>query len=330
MAIAVKKTFLGLYLACLFLLASNTIGFDIYFHAISVSELNLIPFYNPTWSISGYEIPRYILFQYLLWFSTLFGVLPLLPVLALLYAFLLALIIERSYNYKLLKYCLILFAAVNIVFTSALGLSVLLICLGLLETSNRLRGNILILLGSLIHPIGLLLGIVALVVLRRWKYLVALAVIVHTLHSLSIFSPSYSNHTIRLIELGDISSSQTFIYEKILSKLLSEVFYLLILLLGFAFVFYLNKVKQFKSVFAYLDAIPRRSSAGIFIALIVMSVSVYCFRAQVTTGGPLAILLFQGGRLSSETENIILGGWISPMILESKIKTNQYLFRGDL
>jgi hypothetical protein len=311
------------------MLASNTTGFDIYHHSISASGLSLIRYYNPPWSISGFEIPRYILLQYSFWAATLFGVLPLIPLLALLYAYLINLLINSNIKYMIVRYAIVVIAMINIVFTSALGISLFLIAAGVLDSTKNMRSNCLIISGSLFHPVGFLLGFIVLSVSRKWRPLIILMALLYFSHLVAILPSGNSSYPIRSFHFSDLLEESSYINQKMASKIAVEVFFAGLLIVGVNLFYFLGRSLGLNSVMASMDVLFKRSYLKLLIYSFVASVLVLSYRAQVVTGGPIAVLSMQTNGFRRETFNMVSGAWVSPLLLNDSIRQNQYLFRGD-
>lgn len=326
----IKIEFLKFYFLALFLLATNTIGFDIYFHAISVADFQLIDYYNPAWVVSGYELPRYILLHYLLWLITCFGVLPLLPILAGLYALALMKVVSHKYTHGFIKYAVVAMMVLNIIFTSALGISLLLIGLGVLTRVDDQPSNsyLCICLGSILHPIGFAVGLFVLLVLRGWVYMAALALLLHFSHLLAmIFQSNYVGHQ-RVFEISDLMLANSLIHNKLVGKLSVEAFALFALFAMSLSLFFLSKIREIRLVLNQVSGLVTRVSVRYVISFFLVVALVRSYPSHFNTGGPLAVLSFQGDQLPHETLNIMSAAWLSPYLLYDSVKSNQYHFRG--
>lgn len=327
----IKIEFFKLYFLALMLLATNTTGFDIYFHAISVADFKLIDYYNPAWVVSGYELPRYILLHYFLWLITCFGLLPLLPVLAILYTLALMKAIHHKYTHALIKHAVVTSMVVNIIFTSALGISLLIIGLGVLARAETkaVNGFLLICLGAVLHPIGVVVGLLLMLILRGWRYLLLLVGLIHFSHVLTILIPSHYVEYQRIFELTDLVVENTLIYEKVVDKLSVEAFGLFTLLLIYLLLSSLRKVRETRLLLNLANRFLSVVSAYIVVYFMLAAALVLSYPSHLTTGGPLSVISFQYDKLPSETLNIISAAWVSPYLLHDSIKSNQYYFRGE-
>jgi len=327
----IKIKFFKFYLLALLLLATNTTGFDVYFHAISVADFELIDYYNPTWIVSGYELPRYILLHYFLWLITCFGYLPLLPLLAIFYALGLMKAVNFRYTHGLIKHVVVATMIVNIIFTSALGISLFMIGLGVLARTDKKFSNsfLLICLGSTLHPIGFLIGFSLLLVLRGWVYLLILMVMILFSHYLTVFTPlNFTGHQ-RMFDFEDLLDVNSLIYEKVVGKLSVEVFALFalyVIYLLFKASSKIHEVRFFLNSFSQLVSIV---NVHYIIYFMLAAALVKSYPSHLTTGGPLAVLSLQYKELNKETLNIISAAWITPYFLHESIKFNQYRYRGD-
>lgn len=327
----IKIKFFKFYFVALLLLATNTTGFDIYFHAISVADFAMIDYYNPQWVVSGYELPRYIFFHYFFWLITCFGLLPLLPVLAILYALALMKVFSHNFKHGFIKHAVVAAMVVNIIFTSALGISLLVIGLGVLSRvgKSNANSNSLICLGSVLHPIGFVVGLLILLALRSWVYLLVLAVLIYFSHALTIFIPSkYVEHQ-RLFDLTDLMVVNSLIYEKVLDKLSVEAFGLFSLFAIYLLLTILGKIRETRLALNLLNRLVLIVNAYYVIYLLLATSLIVSYPSHLTTGGPLSVISFQYDKLPRETLNIISAAWVSPFLLHDSIKLNQYYFRGE-
>lgn len=327
----IKIEFFRLFFVALLLLATNTTGFDIYFHAISVADFGMIDYYNPAWVVSGYELPRYIFLHYFLWLSTCFGLLPLMPVLGILYALALMKAINHKYTHGFIKYAVVTAMVVNIIFTSALGISLLVIGLGVLARAENKRSKALFLicLGSVLHPIGFVVGFLLLLVLRGWLYLLISAGLIHLAHSLTLFIPSYLIEYQRVFDLSDLLNENSYIYEKVVNKLSVEALALFALVGASMALFAFGKIFQIRLLLNSITRLVSVVNVNYVIYFLLAAVIVKSYPSHLTTGGPLAVITFQYEKLPRETLNIISSAWVSPYLLQDSIKLNQYSFRGD-
>lgn len=327
----IKIEFLKFYFLALLLLATNTIGFDIYFHSISVANFQLIDYYNPSWVVSGYELPRYILLHYFLWLVTCFGVLPLLPVLAGLYALALMKVVSHKYTHGFIKYAVVAIMVLNIVFTSALGISLLFIGLGVLTRVDKQPSNsyLCICFGSILHPIGFAVGLFILLVLRGWLHMAILAFLLQFSHLLAIFFTSnYAEHQ-RVFEISDLMVANSLIYDKVVGKLSVEAFALFALFAISLSLFFLGKISGIRLVLNQVSGLVSGVSVRYVICFFLVAALVRSYPSHLNTGGPLAVLSFQSDQLPRETLNIMSAAWLSPYLLYDSVKSNQYHFRGD-
>ncbi len=315
----------------LFLQATNTTGFDVYFHAISVADFELIDYYNPPWIVSGYELPRYILLHYFLWLITCFGILPLLPILAIFYAIGLMKAVNFRYTHGLIKYGVVVTMTVNIIFTSALGISLFIIGLGVLaKIDNKIPNSfLLICMGSTLHPIGCLVGIFLLLVFRSWLYILILGAMILFSHYLTFLNPSTFTEYQRMIDFKDLMVVNSLIYEKVVGKLSNEVFVMFALIVIYLSFKSLSKIREVKLFLISLGRLISIFNINYVIYCLLAAALVTSYPSHLTTGGPLAVLSLQYKELNKETLNIISSAWISPLLLNESIKFNQYYYRGD-
>jgi len=327
----IKIKFFKFYFLALLLLATNTTGFDIYFHAISVADFDLIDYYNPVWVVSGYELPRYLYLHYFFWLITCFGILPLIPVLAIFYAFSLMRVAGHKFTHGLIKHAVIAVMVMNIVFTSALGISLMAIGLGVISKANNKTSisYLLVCLGSVLHPIGFVVGLFFLSVLRGWLYLLILPVLIHILHLLTTFFSANLVEYQRVFELSDLMVVNSFIYEKVVDKLIVETFALFALFALYLSSIAFGKIREIRLVLNKLDLLYSKVSVDYVIWAFLAVALAMGYPSHLTTGGPLAVLSFHYDELPRETLNIISATWVSPYLLHDSIKSNQYYFRGD-
>lgn len=331
LVVKVKIEFLKFYFLALLLLATNTTGFDIYFHAISISNFDLIDYYNPSWVISGYELPRYLFFHYFLWLITCFGIFPLLPILGVLYASALTRAASHHYSQGLIRHAVVVAIVVDIIFTSAVGVSLLVIGMGVLANADKKTSSsyLLICLGSVLHPIGLLAGLFVLLILRGWIYFLLLIVLIYFLHLLTILKPSNFVEYQRAFDFGELVAVNSFIYEKVVDKLSVEVFAIFILFAIYLSLFVISKFREIRFILKQFDRLISIVSVHYVICFLLVVAIARGYPSHLTTGGPLALLSFQHEHLPRETLNIISAAWVSPYFLYDSIKSNQYDFRGD-
>lgn len=327
----IKIEFFKLYFVALLLLATNTTGFDIYFHAISVADYGMIDYYNPAWVVSGYELPRYILLHYFFWLITCFGFFPLLPVVAIMYALAMSTAIRHKYTHGFIKHAVVAAIVVNIIFTSALGISLLFIGLGVLSQAESKNSNALLLicLGAVLHPIGFFIGLLLIFILRGWRYLLFLAGLIQFSHMLIILFPSNYVEYQRNFDLTDLLVGGTYIYEKVVDKLSVEALGLFGLFVIYLLISNLGKVREFKLVLNLVNRLVSVVSVHVVIYFLLAAALISSYPAHLSTGGPLSVISFQHDQLPRETLNIISAAWVSPYLLSDSIKSNQYNFRGE-
>jgi hypothetical protein len=309
-------------LSVFFLLAANTLGFDGYFHAISVSSFENISYFNSPWFIYDYPVPRYLLFHYFFFLISFLGVFPFYPILGILLTIILINLINvlRDKN-SLLLYSIILFFVVNTIFFSALSFSFLLLLSGFL--SKGLKGKAYLFLGCLMHPVGFLIGGCYLLVTRNWLILISSLTTIFFLIFLTPINEINQDRRFSLDVLYQIFQPDRYIIaDKFIGKLKYEGLFLLIII---ALLYVTSKRK--------LNFLCLPRFKFYFLLLISFSVSCYSLSAQFRTGGPysaFSMYYFEPSDLAEGKLNILIGSWVSPIFFKSNVIYDQYHYRDEV
>lgn len=301
------------------LLATNTLGFDGYFHAVSISSVENIHQFNSPWVLFDQPIPRYLLFHYFFFAITFFGLFPFYPILGiLLSAILIDLIKLLKGRSPLLVYACIVFFIINTVFFSALSFSVLLLLNGAFSSGNK--RNFYLFLGSMMHPIGLLLGSCYLLLTRSWALLILCLSFVFLL---AFFTQGIDINEDRIFGLNTLyqlgHDDRVMIVDKVIGKLKVEGLFFLIILI----IYHLTNRYKIS-----LKFIPKFKIY--YLLLFSFLLSCYSINAQFRTGGIYSAFHMYFSESSTLVEgklNILVGSWVSPIFFNNDVISDQYYFR---
>ena len=322
--ITLKKSSLFAFIASLLLLLSNSLGFDGYFHAVSVSSLSMIDYFNPGWSISGYIVPRYIGFQYLCLMLTGFGNWGLYPVLVIVHTLILVIIANRVNNYSLkLKLIIAFLYTFNTVFFSALGFGLLLITCGLILSGKK--RNQLVLLGGIMHPVAFIFSFALLFSIRSWAYLIILILLLCGISfflGTAIDQTRFGNRFFEFSEMFDLNSN----IFSILAKKYKEIILLFLIVISM----YLSFRVNIKKLFWLKNYNLNKINIIYFVLFLSVAVTIKAIPSHYITGGPWSVLSWSL-KSQSDLENgklsFVALAWVSPKIVDSSYSKAQYFFR---
>jgi hypothetical protein len=273
----------------------NTLGFDLYAHAIWYSDGNEVIAHFRSYELFGIKLPRYLLLSYIYEITAQYKI-PLGWV-----AFLLQLL--ANYN-LLVKSDLIKLAPMNInemvkrivilnvifylnVTYSAASLSLLW------ALSYKLRPKKIFILGAFFHPIGF---ITFLIINNRKNTMLYIFIVAIITIFLSIYGDFYSTNTARLMS---VVNSKGVTYSLIVAK--SEYVYILILLMAAA---YLTR-KSFIT-----NVINRKNVKFIFILNFFLIFSLVSFLSFYVSGNFLMYFF------SFDFHPVILHTWFPGFFIE--------------
>ncbi len=319
----IKLVNIRIYFSIFLLLLSNTLGFDGYWHAIAISSIN-DQASSSFWVIDGFAFPRYLLFHYIFYVISLFGLLPFFPLLVAVNAYTLREICISLTGERIIIYAVIFVFIYFALFSSALGLSFNLLLAGI-YTRNKNKKLLFLIFAGLMHPVGFLVVSIFLIYSRNWSILFTNLIILLFLLIVSTSTINYSNVGLREIIMTDevttIGNSliSPFI-EMFYAKFLSEGYYLFSLLIFIKF----NRILHPISIL-----IPKFNS--LYLMLFSLIILFYSIPAQLRTGGPLVSpwLLIEQPYSASINEgklNLLVGSWISPLLFtfSDPYKTFEY------
>lgn len=322
------KSFYKAFIVSMMGLFANTIGFDFYHHAISAASLETLAVYNPFWSVYGFIFPRYLFFQYYLWFFSL-GILPTALIVTSANAFILHGVYRALIHNRILLLISAAFLSIQIVYFSALGFGISWLFLGFVshysrdkEKNHSLR---YILIGMSMHPVSFLIGVSGGILFfsRRSKlivYAVILIILAATLQQLT--NIMYPGNAGRAVALENFS---------ILVRKLPELLFISIALLFIKVTF---KLKIKHKVFSY--ELEKQSHQKLRVSMFysfLMALMIFaCYKAypaHFNTFGPFQALhvWYNAASTKSAMVSIVTGAWISPSFFQDDVLLNQYQYR---
>lgn len=307
---------LSCFLLAFLCASSNTLGFDGFFHAISSSSIENIVSLNPPWVIEGFHFPRYILFHYIFFIVSLFGLLPFYFIISLINGYILFKIsLSVSYNNQLLIIVASLLILHNFIFISALGFSISWIFLWYLN-KNKKYSFIYLVIGSIVHPVGLCIGVIISVINFDFISMACIILLLMLSNYLQTTIGQHFEYIIlqeRVLNLDLIDAINRFSDKK------QEILLLLMSYVSFK-VFSRLRLNNLKLDFLKL----------IFIGAILANI--YSIDAQLRTGG-LWWALFagsldeDGGDLVVGKQNIVMGSFFTPKLFDQNVVSSLYYYK---
>ncbi|MBS4698001.1 hypothetical protein J4G65_21400 [Aeromonas allosaccharophila] len=272
---------------------TNTIGFDLYFHALSVVSLDSISTLNFSVNLGFGEMPRYILFHYLLYVGSLLFIPPIITI-SMLNAIPVFLIVNSRKMchpvYFCFSYILIL---VSIVYWSVAATVILLFFYFMYGGRHQVNGFFLFLALSL-HYISIPLSFIYFLFFKEVRIKILLMTVLVFVCAIAIYTPPHG-----LCSFQSSSTYDIFNYENIITRVSYKLKELALLLVSIIAIFKLeNKVKLFK-----------KNVDISFVAIVGMLFSVLCvillsFSNQQSDGKIGMYTYIQGDML--ETDKLLM------------------------
>ena len=306
----IKRVNIEIYLSIFLLLLSNTLGFDGYWHAIAISSINDLAS-SSFWVVEGFAFPRYLLFYYIFYIISLFGLLPFFPLLVAVNAYAFREIYINLPNNRITVYAVIFVFIYFALFSSALGLSFNLLLAGIFTTNKK--KSLFLISAGLMHPLGFLVVFIFLVYSRYWSILIVNLVILLFVNIVSTSMINHLNLDVREVIFSDeVAVIGNFLtspfLDMIYGKFQSEGYYLFSILIILKF----NRLLR-----PFFILVPKFRS--LYLLLFSLIILFYSITAQMRTGGPLVLpwLLIEQPYSININEgkiSLLLGSWISPLL----------------
>ena len=322
----IKRVNIQIYFSIFLLLLSNTLGFDGYWHAIAISSIN-DQASSSFWVIEGFAFPRYLLFHYIFYTISIFGLIPFFPLLIVVNAIAFREIYIYLPDNRIAIYAIIFGFIYFALFSSALGLSFNLLLAGIFVRNEK--KSLFLSTAGLMHPVGFLVVLIFLIYSRYWSIVFINLSIILIVIIVSTSMINHSNIGVREIIISDevsiIGNSLTSPFlDMIYGKFQSEGFYLFSILI---FLKYIRLLRPF------LILVPKFRS--LYFILFCLFILFYSIPAQIKTGGPLVLpwLLIEqpfSVNINAGKINLLLGSWISPLLFNYSDPFNTFEYRESM
>lgn len=267
---SVSLSDLYLFLSIFLLFTFQTFGFDLYHHVISISSFSSIAELNYDNLLFDYRIPRYLFFHYLSFIPLQIGI-PFVVEMILVYFFIMRDLKKFVSNFGFLRYYLTIFLLVLLtLFWAPISLSILL-----LISFSISKRNVYLFFASLLHPVGLILSIFVILMLRKIRLLLLVAfAYVGLLLFVKFYVSDFKCESVAFA-IQDLNVAGT---DYILDKLFSKWREILAFSLIFLFVLFTSKS-------GYLSSLRRLSFPFVFSALTFFS-SLFSLHKQLYDRSP--------------------------------------------
>lgn len=322
----IKKINIQIYLSIFLLLLSNTLGFDGYWHAIAISSIN-DQASSGFWNVEGFAFPRYLLFYYIFYIISLFGLLPFFPLLVAVNAYAFREIYKYLPDSRITVYAVIFVFIYFALFSSALGLSFNLLIAGIFAKNKKKQ--LFFIAAGLMHPVGFLVVFIFLIYSRYWLILLANLIILLFVIYVSTSMINHLSLGVREIiisnEVAVIGNSLTSPFlDMIYGKFQSEGYYLFSILIFLKF----NRLLR-----PFFILVPKFRL--LYLMLFSLIILFYSIPAQMRTGGPLVLpwLLIEqpySVNINEGKLNLLLGSWISPLLFNFSDPYNTFESRESI
>lgn len=321
-----------LFTTALLCLLSNSIGFDIYHHAVSASSLVGIDALNDGHNVLGIELPRYLLSHYFFWGIGQLKV-PFALGIVIIYCFLLHEILHLLRRLNFIETSvLVVLLSYFFVFFSLLGMSFLFLLAALASFLTSRRWHKYLFFSMACHPVGFIAsGFLAVFYFKAYiRYLV---------YAVLILLASTVIQTTLTVSLYDCSESMIGVNVHIIERY-AELFFRQEIVVGANFPqyvkvknvddisdFYLvaKKAKDiaFFSLIALLMVFSRKNIGQRYVSplvlffVLVFFVSIYSGYSQQKVFGPYSLLTADtDSRSNLGSLSLLYGAWIDSSVYQ--------------